>query len=244
MLLSSMEVIMYEAINPKATLVALNYNFLSTNEFSNKLEEKDIINRYKLKLQDLSWQGQLPPQQIINDIRAMLPYVYKSEDTTIQLTYSQNDFRLSIEKINLNELNFDEFKNLSGDVIDLKLSDISAIGINYTALFNLKGSRLDILNDKITNIPDFDKNLTFEFKLPIFYKERNLVASYRIKKVINGDVPDSEHIYEINVNFHFDIKQLSTGEKTEKLKEILSCNLYTEFLQKSQEFLKLNNGQS
>lgn len=234
---------MCEAINPKATLVALNYNFLSANEFSNKLEEKDIIDRYKLKLQDLPWHGQMPPQQIINDIRSMLPYVYKSEDTTIQLTYSQNDFRLSIEKVNLNELNFDEFKNLSGDVIDLKLSDINAIGINYTAFFNLKGARLDILNDKITSIPDFDKNLTFEFKLPIFYEERNLVASYRIKKISGGDDTDANHIYEINVNFHFDIKALSTGEKTEKLKEILSYNLYAEFLEKSQEFLKLNNGQ-
>lgn len=233
----------FEAKEVKATLVALNY-VCAINEFTEKLEEKDIIDKYKLKLQDIQWNGQpLPPQPIMNEIRTWVPYIYETEDTTIQVSYSLNEFKLTIEKKNFSESAFDEFKNLSNDILDLKLSDITAIGVNYNALFNLGEAKLSLLNnDIIEKVPDFEKNLTFEFVLPIQYEERNLVATYRIKKVSGGGDSKEPRIYRINVNFHFDISKLSTIEKAEKLKEILSYNLYDEFVVNSQKFLELNDG--
>lgn len=232
---------MFEAINPKAILIALNYNCSSSIEFASKLEEKDLINKYNLQLQELKLQGNIPPAEVLNNLKGLFPCVYTVNDTKIEVIYTQNEFKLSITKLGMDKKEFDNFKNLSNDILDLKLSDINAIGINYSAEFDLGDARLDILNNKITGIPEFEQNLTFEFKLPIFYPERNLVASYRIKKIKGGDGTTDPHIYDINVNFHFDIKQLNTGEKAEKIKEILSYDLYDEFLNKSQEFLKLNN---
>lgn len=233
---------MYEANNQKATLIALNYNFASGLEFSNKLEEKEILNKYHLKSKELQLAEQLPPKEILAGLRALFPYVYSSEDTTIQIVYTQNEFKLSIEKNNINKDNFQTYKDLSNDIIDLKLSDISAMGMNYSAEFNLGDNRLDILNEKITGIKDFDKNLTIDFKIPISYPERNLIASYRLRKIKGGDKTQEPHIYEVSVNFHFDLKLLSTGEKGKRLENILSYDLYEEFFNKCQEFLKLNNG--
>lgn len=233
---------MFEAINPKAVLIALNYNCSSSVEFTSKLEEKDLINKYNLQSKEIKMQGQIPPEEVLNSLKGLFPCIYTANDTKIEVIYTHNEFKLSITKLGIDEKEFDNFRNLSSDILDLKLSDVSAIGINYSAEFDLGDVRLDILNNKITGIPDFNQNLTFEFKLPIYYPERNLVASYRIKKVKGGDGTAEPHIYDINVNFHFDIKQLSTGEKAEKIKEILAYDLYKEFLNKSQEFLKLNNG--
>lgn len=234
---------MYEAIEPKATLVALNYNCLTAKEFFNKLEERDIIEKYELKLQDMQWQGDLPSQQILNDLRPMLPYVYITKDTTIKVIYTQNEFKLTIEKRNLAKDNFSIFQELSNDILDLKLSDITAIGINYSAKFNLNKAKLNLLNnDIISEIPDFKNNLTFEFVLPIAYEERGLIETYRIKKESGGDDTEEPRIYSINANFHFDLSQLSTSQKADKLKEILSYDCYDEFFEKSQGFLRLNNG--
>lgn len=235
---------MFEAINPKAILIALNYNCSSSLEFASKLEEKDLINKYNLQPYEIKIQGKIPPEQVLKSLKGLFPCVYTVNDTKIEVLYTQQEFKLSITKLGIDKEGFDNFRNLSSDILDLKLSDVSAIGINYSAEFNLGDNRLDILNNKITGIPEFNQNLTFEFKLPIFYPERNLVASYRIKKVKGGDGTREPHIYDINVNFHFDIKQFNTGEKAEKVREILSYNLYEEFLNKSQEFLKLNNGNS
>lgn len=233
---------MFEAINPKAILIALNYNCSSSVEFASKLEERDLINKYNLQLGEIKMQGQVPPEEVLNSLKGLFPCIYTTNDTKIEIIYTQKEFKLSITKMGMDEKEFNNFRDLSSDILDLKLSDVSAIGMNYSAEFDLGSARLDILNNKITSIPDFVQNLTFEFKLPIYYPERNLVASYRIKKVKGGDGTGEPHIYNISVNFHFDINQLNTGEKAQKVKEILSYDLYEEFLNKSQEFLKLNNG--
>ena len=233
----------FVATDIKATIVALNYNCIA-NEFLEKLEDKDIIDKYKLKLQDIKWGGQnLPPKQILNELRTFVPYIYITEDTTIRIIYNQNEFKLSIEKKNFCEDTFEQFQHLSSDILDLKLSDITAVGINYNALFNLGKAKLNLLNNEIIDkIPDFKNNLTFEFVLPIEYPDRNLVATYRIKKKSGGDETNEPRIYDINVNFHFDFTKLSTGEKAEKVKDVLSYNLYEEFITNSQKFLELNNG--
>ncbi len=234
----------FEAINPKAILIAVNYNFSSVDEFVNKLEEKSIIEKYKLEREEYQFQGQMPPEPILKSVQGFFPCVYKSNDTTINIIYSQNEFKLSIQKDNLTINNFSEYLNLANDVIDLKLSDINAIGVNYQAQYNLGQNKLNLLNNEIlTEIPDFSKNKSFEFVLPLEYPERNLIATYRIKKVSGGDNTGIDRIYEVRANFHFNIEKASTAEKMSILPNILSYELYKEFSEKSQGFLKLNNGE-
>ena len=235
---------MFESQNIKVLLVAVNYNFTSPKEFAEKLETTDILNRYKLHLQDVKFDGSgtLPPQPILDDIRAMIPFVYVSEDTTVKVSYTHNEFKLYIEKSNLSDDNFNEYQNLSNEIVDFKLSDITAIGINYSAEFNLGKNKLKLLSDKtVSSISDFDKNTTFELILPISYPERGLVATYRIKKISGGDNTEENRIYEIRVNFHFDLNNKSTVDKAKNTEEIISQNLYKEFLAKCEQILSVNN---
>lgn len=238
---------MFEPINIKATLVALNYSFLSAAEFREKLEEKDILNKYKLTFVEdaVEIKGEIPPQQILNDIKEFFPIVYASEDATIKIIYTQKEFKLVIDKKNLSQETYQDFANLSNDIIDLKLSDLSAVGMNYSAEFNLSNLKLNLLNNQIIDyIPDFQNNLTFEFVLPINYEEKGLISTYRIRKLKGGDNTGLDRIYAISVNNHFNISEYSTADKAKKLDEILSVDLFNEFLNKSQNFLRLNDGKN
>ncbi len=234
---------MFEIINPKATLVATNYNFTSAIEFQQKLEERDIVSKYALEEQEAKFAGAIPPAAILKDMKPFFPLMYCNKDTKIIVTYIQQEFKLSVEKNNISEENYGDYKSLCGEIIDLKLSDINAIGINYAGEFNLGKNKLQLLNNEILGeIPDFALNLTFEFALPIKYENRGLISTYKIRKISGGDDTNKDRIYKISVNNHFDISKLSTSEKSKKLEEILSENLYKEYLEKCQGFLRLNDG--
>lgn len=234
---------MFEIINPKVTLVATNYNFTSAIEFQQKLEERDIVSKYALEEQEAKFAGAIPPAAILKDMKPFFPLMYCNKDTKIIVTYIQQEFKLNIEKGNISEENYPEYNSLCSEVLDLKLSDINAIGINFAGNFNLGKNKLQLLNNEILGeIPDFPLNLTFEFALPIKYEDRGLIATYRIKKISGGDNTDKDRIYRISVNNHFDVSKLSTSEKSKKLEEILSVELYKEYLKKCQGFLRLNDG--
>lgn len=238
---------MFEALNSKATLVAINYNFSSAKEFAEKLETKNILSRYGLHLQEMSFTGNgiLPPPPVLNDIRSIMPYEYMSKDTSIRVAYTQNEFKLFIDKLGISTENFREFEELSKEIIDFKLSDITAIGINFSAEFNLGELKLNLLsNETIEAISDFSQNKTFEFVLPIEYPNRGLIATYRIRKVGGGDNTGEPRVYEIRVNYHFDISEMTTANKSVKIKDIISPVLYNEFLGKCKQFLSVNNGKN
>ncbi len=235
---------MFEPLNIKATYVAINYNFTNPLEFAEKLESKNILNKYGLKLQEAKFAGQgpVPPPQVISDLRMFVPFIYISEDTSIEVIYSQNEFKLYINKQDLNHDNYSDYYSLAHDILDFKLSDISAIGINYSAEFNLGKTKLNLINsDAVNAIKDFNRNKTFEFVLPIEYKERDLLATYRIKKLSGGDEAHDNRVYEVKVNYHFDLSKMSTADKAKKVEEILSVEIYDEFLEKCQQFLSVNN---
>lgn len=235
---------MCEAINPKATLVALNYNFANTAEFMEKLKAKNILDKYALKQdkQTIEYQGPVPPPTpLLNDLRNILPLTFTSEDTTVKIVYAQQELKLVIDKDNILECNFNEYKSLSYDFIDLKVSDINAIGMNYSAKFDMGKEKLLLLSAAtVSAVRNFDKNISFEFILPIKDDEKGVLSTYRVRKISEDSA--EKHIYEISVNFHFDISELSTAEKTNKLNEIISLNLYKEFEAQCQRFLGVNNG--
>lgn len=230
-------------INPKATLVALNYNFSSIPEFIDKLKAKNILEKYSLKQenQTIQFTGNLPPAPIIKDLRNFLPLTFISADTTVKIIYTQQELKLVIAKENILENNFQEYKNLSYDFIDFKISDINAIGMNYSAQFNLGKEKLLLLSQEtVSAVPTFDKNISFEFILPLKDDTKGVLSTYRVKKV--SEETAQEHIYEISVNFHYDISELSTMDKTNKLNEIISLNSYKEFEAQCNRFLGVKHG--
>ena len=235
---------MFKAEDLKVTLVAINYKCATVGKFDSKLKEKNILNKYKLEMQDINISSaNNVPLPVVNGLISMLPCTYQSKDTTVKVVYTQQEFRLSIEKLNLANENFEEFKGLSWEILDLKLSDVSAIGVNYSADYNLGKSKLILLNSEILEkVPDFTKNRTFEFVLPIDYPERGLVATYRIKKVKGGDDTGEDRIYSIKANYHYDISKMTTTQKIQKIEDILSFELCQEFLDNGQKFLELNDG--
>ena len=122
------------------------------------------------------------------------------------------------------------------------MSDIEAFGLNFSAEFKLGQIKLQLLNKDVEKINDFKKNLTFEFVLPLDYKnEDGSIATYRIRKSRDGDGVNEDRYYEVNVNFHFDLKNFSTIEKFTKIGKIKFSDYYKKFLLTSQEFLALND---
>ena len=229
----------------KAFIVATNYNFLNAQDFVNTIDEKNIIKKYSIEPCNtkIRFLG-IPPQtqEDVNSLALFAPVICKDTVNDIQVDYINPEKKLMIRKENFTELIYENFKNLAYDLMDLRLSTINAIGVNYSADFVLGDVKLNLINNNIINeIPDFSKNMTFEFVLPLNYDDRGLIATYRVKKVQGGDESNEPRIYNVGVNFHFDISSLNTKNKSEKLDEILSKELYEEFINKSQGFLKLND---
>lgn len=235
---------MFDILNPNASLVATNYNFQNSNEFKQKLEEKNIIEKFNLSSVEPKIQGPKPDETIYSQIKGFLPVIYQSEDLKIQVIYTNQDARLVVEKINLTKDTYKSFQDLSSDITDFKLSDIKEIGLNFFGNFNLKNNKLLLLNSQIANnLTDFSKNKNFEIVLPLDFSERNLTSTYRVTKISGGDNSDNDRIYRISVNNHFVLGSLSTIDKIEKLKEILSYSLYEEFLKNCQSILRINSGE-
>lgn len=236
----------YTPINIKAIVVATNYNFFSGENYINTIREKQLDKMYELIPQETSIriQGEQPFNiNNIPNLSSLMPIIFRDSKSGVEINYINPEQKIMIRKLDFSKNSFELFKNISTNFLDLKLSEINAIGINYSADFNLGNAKLQLLNTNIENeIPDFKHNLTFEFVLPIKYKNRDLVANYRIKKIQGGDNTSNPRIYNVSVNFHFDISKLTTKDKYGKLENILNVNMFDEFLDKCQGFLKLNDG--
>lgn len=233
---------MFEPLNTKVSLIATNYQFQNSEEFKLKMDEKGLIEKYKLN--SISpIKGEIPPKNILDQMQQFLPVIYSNDDIKLKLFYVNQEARLIIEKQNIeNDQDF-IFKNLTNDVVDFKLSDIMQIGINFFCDYNLLNTKLTLLNNNIeTKFPIFNNNCSFELVIPIDLKERNLVSTYRINKLSKNN--DKDKIYRISVNNHFDISELNTIDKAKKLKSILDQSLYIEFLENCQNILSMNNGEN
>lgn len=237
---------MFEPKSIKSTIVALNFIFPNGADFFEKLREKGLIEKYNLKPEPQSFTVRSniePPKEVLNGISSFIPVSLVSADTLIKVIYVQQEYKLIVEKENFDNKCFDDYSKLINDLLDFKLSDISAIGFNFDAVYNLGNLKLNLLNTSIVDkIPDFTKNSTFEFVLPIDYKERGMIATYRIKKISGGDNTGEDRLYNIKVNYHYALANMTTTEKIQKINEIISINLYNEFLEKSNKFLELNDG--
>ena len=230
-------------LETKSIIIATNYVFLNPGDYIQDVYAKKLLEKLSLKPCDIKVKGQNPPtEEDLQQLASFMPVICKDTENDIEIQYIDTEKKLMVRQPSFNCDTFDKLKDISYNFIDMRLSMINAIGVNYTSSFNLGDIKLNLINNNILDeIPDFKHNLNFEFVLPIKYSDRNLIATYRIKKQSGGDETNEPRIYNINVNFHFDITSLTTKEKYEKLETILNLNLYNEYIEKCQGFLKLND---
>ncbi len=232
----------FEALNQQATIVVANYNYINSNLFLKELKNNRIIEKYELHEETFTNSNVPNDPLLLQQLRNVFPIKLKSSNTDIYFQFMPApDFKLSIFKDNFILDDFTNLKEIAEDLIDPQTSVISAIGLNFSAEFNLGDIKLQLLNSKVETIEDFDKNRTFEFVLPIEYKNENLVATYTITKIKGGDNTGEDRYYEISVNFHFNLRGLKTEEKVKKIKDVLNIDYYNKFLDKCQRFLALND---
>jgi len=239
----------FEPINQSATIVVTNYIYANRNSFMNDLRRQNIIDRYtveekrdyessKIGEERVNVTHNLPPEII-----ELLPQEYTTKCGINFKLLPAPEFKLTITTKKLTEEAFEDFSNITNDLLDKKFTDIEAFGLNFSAEFKLGEIKLQLLNKDVENISDFKRNLTFEFVLPLDYKDQDgCIATYRIRKSRGGDESKDDRYYEVNVNFHFDLQELSTKAKIEKIEKFKFNEYYKKFLLTSQEFLALNNG--
>lgn len=98
-------------------------------------------------------------------------------------------------------------KELLIAVSNIRLQDITAIGINYLARLNTENKKLNILNSSIHKvISDWPENTGFEVSIPFLLKDFNCSSTLRINKHSGGydlNKTFSDYHYDIVSNYHF-----------------------------------------
>lgn len=236
---------LFEPVEHKAVIVATNYLFANTKEFYNEIIQKKLKEDYDIEFAKLEIKGDLPEGKInLEQMKEIFPIAMltsNKNNTMAQLNVAEA--KLSIDKENFKTNELTDLKKYLYDLIDLKSSDISALGLNFIAIFNLGQKKLKILNESIEdNMPNFKYNKTFQLILPL--QIDNYIATYKIRKLKGGDNTQEDRLYQIDVNFNFDLSQLKTKEKLDKIEELLieiETVYYHDFLEECNNLLKMND---
>ncbi len=230
-------------LNEKITYVIANYNYQDVNEFDRDFKNNKNIEILDLNIQDIDVK--IEPQNVVPIMQ--IPLKAYNINNCIQLVYSRFDVRLDI---------FSNDYKKSKDILDslllvlaqFKLSEISAIGINYDVECNTGDRRLSIFNTTINDdkISKWSSNKGFKLSIPFELDEYETIATYTIKKLHGGKLPDNnfeDYVYGISVNYNFtltkdkgDISALLT-----RLKNIVSYteSLHEDFKKKCEEITNL-----
>lgn len=96
-------------------------------------------------------------------IMQMLPIYEYEANNKIKITYSDIEKKISFYGNSDTSCYLSELSKISYNFIDLKISDINALGLNFIAKYNLKNRKLKILNKDIEKyMPDLKKILIFK----------------------------------------------------------------------------------
>lgn len=229
-------------IKQSATIVTLNYPY-KADEFLQVVRKKELYSKYFLSDIPVNIEINHPnSEQVRKEFEFDKPLVgLKSEENNINVILTIYEKKLDIVNYDFNPQEIEVFKTIANELIDPKISDISAIGINFISEFE-PGIKLQLLNKEIEKIQDFDKNLTFQLVLPIQYD--GYIATYKVQKLVPEEKSMSRR-YKIDVNYHIDLAEKTSREKLEILNQNLNNlknNFYTPYYSKCQEFLNLNYG--
>ena len=237
----------FNAIEEKIIIVVTNYLYNSVTEFENDENCKMYMNNYCLTkvLPNIQTANMPIPSPILHQLQSALPVAtYETPNKDLKVTYNDLDKNISFEISIVNKDYINTIKNVVDSFIDLKISDVKAIGLNFISKFNLGSNKLRILNNNIeTYMPDFKKNRTFQ--LTLLLQLDDCVATYKIRKLSGGDDTNEGRIYQIDSNFHFDISLGKTQEKINKITSItqnLDKKYFPSFKDECNKILAMNDG--
>ena len=229
----------FQPENEKITAVILNYNFPNGQTF----RENPIIKRvfeacgFEERSIPVNIHGPVTPD-VLNHLSASSPCRAVSPENGFALTFVPQEARLILEKDPFfKDVDFENLKNILGTeaLSGAKISDISAIGLNFSAEFNFGQKRLQLFNDAILGVDAFSRNLTFELLFPAKYE--GYVATYKMREIASSS---EDKRYEISVNFHFELMNFGPRDKLYRVDEILGGDYYSEFLKTADDFLGLH----
>lgn len=205
-----------------ATFVVTDYNFQTTEQFSNLFENsescKEFVQNFSqlnighFKINDVLVQGNYPK-----------PIIIYRDDKKNEIRYNHLNKRLEIISQNYSEDQDKFIKELLITLSQFKLQEISYIGFNFILDYDKENDKLNIFNSKINEkFPDFPKNIGFSVTLPIDLSnefEHPCIATYEITKISIYD--GKNHVYRITANYNFSLNA-DKGNVTSRLKELQS----------------------
>jgi len=232
--------VVFEPINQRSTIIALDYQY-NIFDFTKYLTETAKFKGYSFKQVPLNFQTNSPDKEEAAKHIASIPIVsFKSEKIGIDVTLNGFENKLDIVNDNFDPSNTHNYTDIAYNLIQSRLSLISAFGINFISNFEFN-KKLKLLNpDVVDTIKDFSKNLTFQLVLPIEYAD--YTVTYKVQKLI-PEVKNANRIYQIDANFHIDLADKDIEEKLSLFKGNLSNlkgNLYQIYYERCQEFLSLH----
>ena len=231
----------FNSINTKTILVATNYLYNSIQEFEQckcykKYEEQHKLNKITPSI--IGAPLTMPPEML----QQMVPVTaYKINEVDVSYSNIEKVLATKIEETSKEKLV--GLSNIFYEFLDSKISDISALGINFISQYNLGNRKLKVLNQDIDkHIIDFKKNKAFQVTLLLEYDDCN--ATYKIRKYSGGDNTGEPRIYQIDVNMHFDMYSKNTQEKinlTSNILNNLEGKYYKMFNEKCNQILEMSD---
>ena len=231
-----------DIVKRNATFVIANCFFEDGPEgFKTKLDNSEFKKYNNFKQAPIKFTANGIPNAVIEN----LPIIAFS-DNNIKVLYSGMDRRIDIST-NEYDNNKDLLKDILTILVDFKLTEINAIGINYSADCRTDHNRLSIFNERINDntFSNWSDNLGFTVTIPLQLKKFDCIGTYTVRKLAGGNTEDSfvPYLYQITVNYNFDINMVGVGARDrldfiEKLVNNIE-KLYKDFNKKCEEITSL-----
>ena len=224
--------------NLSSVIVFLGFD-KTISEFREIMESSDFIGSLKLKQQELRFnivnnEKDCPPE-IVDNIKESFPIAIFANDK-IEIVFLGPQRKLLLKAKNYNQLDNSLFTKLALFLYSWNMKKIKKVGINFSSNEILYNKKLKLLNPKIEEIEDWDKNITFILTIP--YKYDNYIANYKIQKLIReNEIEATDRVYQISVNFDFDLEKQNNSDNSNILEKIDS--LCEEFKKKGKDFFGL-----
>lgn len=216
------------------------------DEFKQKFNDDVRIKNLKLDFEKVPVTVQYKGVMPVELVQHTLPIVgYKSN--SLKILYSEPDRRINISSDSYEE-DKNTLKEMLSILVEFKLPEISAIGINYSAICSTGKKRLSIFNEKINDktISNWSKNKGFTTIIPIDLDNFGCLATYTIKRLydeIKSNSKIKNYVYNIAVNYNFEITSLGSNirERLLNVEKIVSNidKLYDDFNNKCKEITDL-----
>lgn len=230
-------------IKKNATFVIANCFFEDGPEgFKTRLNNSEFGNKYNnFEQAPIKFTAKGVPDSVLESFP-----VIAFTDNDVRVLYSGMDRRIDIST-NEYDKHKDVLKDILTILVDFKLTEISAIGINYRADCCTNHNRLSIFNEKINDgtFSNWSNNVGFTVTIPLSLEKFNCIGTYTVKKLAGGNDEGSfqPYIYQITVNYNFDIDKVGVGARDrlifiERLVNNIE-ELYKDFNKKCEEITSL-----